>query len=105
MNKSKQFISSVFLSLLAVGLNYVITLLLTPYIVGNIGTEAYGFVSLAKTFANYALIFTTALNTFAARFISIEYFNRNTKKAQQYFNSVFLLMLFLEQCFYLSLEL
>lgn len=89
MNKSKQFISSVFLSLLAVGLNYVITLLLTPYIVGNIGTEAYGFVSLAKTFANYALIFTTALNTFAARFISIEYFNRNAKKAQQYFNSVF----------------
>lgn len=105
MNKTKQFASSVFLSLLAVGLNYIITLLLTPYIVENIGTEAYGFVSLAKTFANYALIFTTALNTFAARFISIEYFDRNIKKAQQYFNSVFLLMYFLGQCFYLSLEL
>ena len=85
-----QFIVSVVASILAVFLNYVITLVLTPYITENIGTEAYGFVSLAKTFANYASIFTVALNGFSARYISIEYHKGDMKDANTYYNSVFI---------------
>ena len=88
--KGKQYIISVFFSVLAVMLNYIIMLLLTPYITENIGTEAFGFVSLAKTFANYASIITVALNSFSARFISVEFHKGNIKKANQYFNSVFI---------------
>ena len=71
-------------------MNYLISLILTPFITENIGTEAYGFVSLAKTFANYASIFTVALNAFSARYISIEYHKGNKKKANVYYNSVFI---------------
>lgn len=86
---SKQFVVTVIFSLMSVAVNYIISLILTPYITENIGTEAYGFVSLAKTFANYASIFTVALNSFSARYISIEYHKGNLKKAKNYYNSVF----------------
>lgn len=87
---SKQFVVSIFFSFFAVALNYLISLVITPFITENIGTEAYGFVSLAKTFANYASIFTIALNSFSARYISIEYHKGNKKKAKIYYNSVFI---------------
>lgn len=87
-NDSTQFLISVFFSVLAVALNYLITLVLTPYITENIGTEAYGFVSLGKAFANYASIITVALNSFASRYISVEYHKGNYDKANKYFNSV-----------------
>lgn len=45
---------------------------------------------MAKTFANYASIFTVALNAFSARYISIEYHKGNKKKANVYYNSVFI---------------
>lgn len=88
-NNSTQFILSVVISVIAVCINYTITLIVTPYITENIGVEAYGFVSLAKTFANYASIFTIALNSFSARYISIEYHKGNIYKANVYFNTVF----------------
>ena len=89
-NASKQFVVTVLFSFFAVALNYIISLVLTPYITENIGTEAYGFVSLAKTFADYASIFTFALNSFSSRYISVEYYKGNKKKANIYFNSVFI---------------
>ena len=87
---SKQFIISVFFSFFAVAVNYLISLIITPFITENIGTEAYGFVSLAKTFSNYASIFTIALNSFSSRYISIEYHKGNKEKANVHYNSVFI---------------
>lgn len=85
-----QFVVSIIFSLLAVALNYIISLILTPYITENLGTEAYGFVSLAKTFSNYASIFTVALNSFSSRYITIEYHRGNLKQANKYFSSIFI---------------
>lgn len=73
----------------AYAVNYGITLVLTPYITDTVGTEAYGFVSLAKQFAQYAVIITTALNTYAARYIGISYHHGDKKEANTYFSSVF----------------
>ena len=52
-------------------LSYLITFFLTPFITESVGTDAYGFVSLAKNTAQYATYITAALNTFASRFISV----------------------------------
>lgn len=73
----------------AVLANYMITFLLTPYITENIGAEAFGFVSLGRTLASYATIITIALNSFAARYISVAYHKGDFKKANQYYTSVF----------------
>lgn len=70
-------------------LSYLITFFLTPFITESVGTDAYGFVSLAKNTAQYATYITAALNTFASRFISVEYHNKDYDKANTYFSSTY----------------
>ena len=69
MNK-KKLILTVGISALAFTINYFISFFLTSYVTENIGIDAYGFVSLAKTFASYAVIATTALNSYSSLFKS-----------------------------------
>jgi O-antigen/teichoic acid export membrane protein len=80
---------SMLITAIAFIVNYGINLVLTPFITENVSTEAYGYVTMAKNFAQYAVLITTALNSFSSRYISIEYHKGNKKKASQYFNSVF----------------
>lgn len=87
--KSGVLIKTMLFTGLAFAVNYAISLVLTPYIIESVGTDAYGFVSLAKNCAQYAMIITTALNSFASRYIAIEYHNNNIAKAKEYFSSVF----------------
>lgn len=88
-NKYLHLIKTIFITGFAFIINYGINLVLTPFITNNVGTEAYGFVSLAKQFAQYATIITTALNSFASRYITIEYHKGDKGKSNEYFNSVF----------------
>ena len=62
---------------------------LTPFITGRLGVEAYGFISMAKDFSYYAAIITSTVNSFAARYIAIDYHAGNIDKANTYFSSVF----------------
>lgn len=87
MNKKKLF-STIVVSGIAFAINYFINFFLTSFVTDNIGTAAYGFVSLSKSFASYALIASTALNSYSSRYITIEYHKENYKKANEYFNSV-----------------
>lgn len=69
-------------------ITYSISFFLSPYIVGILGEEAYGFVSLATNFTNYISLATVALNSLAGRFISVAIFERNYEKANKYYTSV-----------------
>lgn len=101
-------------------LSYLINLILTPYITNTVGTEAYGFVSLAKNCAQYAMIITLALNSFASRYIALEFHKGNIEKSNEYYSSVFwgnlfigtitfgialILILFLEHLFIIPNEI
>ena len=55
-NKYMKLFQTMVVTGLAYMLNYGINLVLVPYITDNVGTEAYGYVSLAKQFAEYAAI-------------------------------------------------
>lgn len=66
-----------------------ITFFLTPFIVKNLGVEAYGFVGLSNNIIDYMQVITIALNSMAGRFITIEYHQGNLQKANRYFSSVF----------------
>lgn len=68
---------------------YAISLVLTPYIVKELGVAAYGFVGLSTQIIGYSSLVTIALNSMAGRFISIEYYKGNIEKANKYFSSVF----------------
>lgn len=93
MNKKRLFFT-IGISGLAFAVNYFISFFLTSFVTENIGVDAYGFVSLSKTFASYAVIATTALNSYASRYIALEYHKNKIKQANVYFNSVFFSNLF-----------
>lgn len=90
-----QYLISVLLVLFAAVVNYGILLVITPYITENLGTEAYGFVTLAKTFANYATVVTVAINAVATRYITVEYHKNNISRANQYYSTLFFADLFM----------
>ena len=89
MKNSKRLIQGLFSSTLATALSFLLTFFLTPYMTKVLGTEAYGFVAIAKNFAGYAMIITTALNSYAARYVALQYHNQKYKEANRYFSSVF----------------
>lgn len=74
-----------------IGINFF----LTPYITENIGTDAYGFVSLANNFVNYASIITLALNSMSSRFISVAIFKNDNEEANKYFTSALVANIFM----------
>jgi len=89
MDKKKltiNLITSVIAFILNIGINFF----LTPYIVGSIGVEAYGFVALGANFIGYVSLVTIALNSMAGRFITIEIHKENWEAANTYFSSVFI---------------
>lgn len=72
---------------LAVVTNYFINFFTTPFIMDNIGMEAYGFVSIARTAINYADIITVALTSFVVRFISIAHHEGRVEESRAYYSS------------------
>lgn len=88
MHDKKKITINMIVSLAVFAINMGINFFLSPYIIKNIGTEAYGFVSLANNFVNYATIITLAINSMANRFITIAIHKKDNKSANRYFNSV-----------------
>ncbi len=89
MNKVKRLLMTILTSGVATILSFLISFILTPYITNKLGVEAYGFVTLAKNFTQYATIITTALNSYASRYITVSYYQNDRKKAQEYISSVY----------------
>lgn len=86
--RSGKMITSVIWNGVASCLNLVLGMIVTPLVTNNIGIEACGYVSLAGNFVSYVTILTTALNSYATRYISIEYHKKNLEESKKYFNSV-----------------
>ena len=88
MNKNNlRIATAIIVSGLGVFISYLINFLLTPYITDNIGIEAYGFVSLAKNFVNYAQIATITITSFVVRYISVSYHERKMQEANEYYST------------------
>lgn len=88
MGNVKRLAISMSATLIAFAVQIGINFYLTPYIVGSLGAEAYGFVPLVNNIIGYASILTAAVNAMAGRFISLELNSGNVRKANVYFNSV-----------------
>ena len=75
-------------SIVSFSVNVGINFFLSPFLVRELGVEAYGFIGLANNFVQYATIITAALNAISGRFISVEYHKGNKDRAEKFFNSV-----------------
>lgn len=88
-SKNVQLAINMVASLTTFAVNFGINFFLTPFIVGSLGVAAYGFVGLSNNIISYTQLVTLALNSMAARFISIKYMQGDITSANKYFSSVF----------------
>ncbi len=85
---SKQITINMFFSVVAFVISLAISFFVTPYITGQFGSEAYGFVKLADDFTRYAALFSVALNSMASRFLILQRERGDLAGAQKYFSSI-----------------
>lgn len=88
-SQGKQISFNMIASVISFAVTIGISLFITPVIVGKLGSEAYGFVTLSNSFVSYAALITVALNSMESRFVSISIYQNDYKKANKYFTSVF----------------
>lgn len=87
--QNKQLAINMSSSILVFALGLCVTFFLTPYIVGKLGTAAYGFIGLSNTIIGYTSIITVAVSSMAGRFISVSYHSGDIQKANIYMSSAF----------------
>ncbi|OUN80296.1 hypothetical protein B5G06_11815 [Flavonifractor sp. An52] len=87
--RQNQILFNMLASVASFAISICISLFITPIIVAKLGSEAYGFVSLANNFVSYATLITVALNSMESRFVSICIYRDDYQGANQYFTSVF----------------
>lgn len=75
--------------------SFGISFFLSPYLIANLGKEAYGFFSLGNQFVSYASIVASALNSMASRFVTIAIHRGDMEKRNKYFSSVIIANIFL----------
>lgn len=61
----------------------------TPYLIRHLGTESFGLVPLATTFATYLSLFTISLTNSLARFLTIAVERGDEEEAGRIFNTSF----------------
>ncbi len=84
----RQFAINTIATIFNIAIQFAVSFFLTSYLVMTVGSTAYGFVVLANTIVSYTLIVSTALNSMSARFIGVEYYNKNIVEATRYYSSV-----------------
>ena len=95
MTEKRQLAINIIANAIYMVINYLITFLLTSFIVAKIGSEAQGFIGLCNNIVNYSTVITIALNSVSGRFIAIESHRGNEKKANEYFSSTFIADIFI----------
>ena len=88
MLKNKQITINVIANLIAFCMSFGINFIIMPYIIEKLGSEAYSFIPIANNMVTFINIFSIALNSMGARYITIELVSNNNENANKYFNSL-----------------
>lgn len=70
-------------------LNLCVAFFLTPFIVGKLGTAAYGYIGLSNNIIGYTGFLTIAVNSMAGRFIAIKDHEKAYGEANGYISTIF----------------
>jgi O-antigen/teichoic acid export membrane protein len=84
----KQFLPNLFSNGAVLGLNILISLWFTPYLIRNLGVEVYGLLPLAFSLTAYLNIISISLNNAAGRFLAIDLKKKDVFSANRIFNTI-----------------
>ncbi|MDP4120000.1 MAG: hypothetical protein Q8876_02970 [Bacillota bacterium] len=87
--KNKDIIFNLIGNIIVYLLALIVSFVLSPYIVKEMGVATFGFIALANNFVGYFTLITVSITSMAGRFVSLEVFQKNNEKANVFFNSVF----------------
>lgn len=88
--KKRQTLINLIANIISFSSSFLLSFVLTPFLIDHLGKEAYGFYPISNNFVGYMSILSAALNSMAARYISIEVYKKNLQEVKSYFSSVFL---------------
>ena len=88
MNNKNLFINMIS-NIISFGVAFGISFFLSPYLIGTVGADAYGFYPLANNFVTYAQLLVIALNSMAIRYITIKMVEGNKEEVNIYYSSIF----------------
>lgn len=74
-------------SLITFLLTVLISLWMTPFIIEHLGPEAYGFIPLTQNFISALSVFTVALSSIIARYLTVSIHQGDYIKAKGYYNT------------------
>ncbi|MCH1624884.1 MATE family efflux transporter [Fredinandcohnia quinoae] len=84
-----QLFSNLTSVLVSLFFSMIIAFWMTPFIVSNLGPEAYGFIPLIQNIIQSFSILTVALSSMVGRFIAVAVKQGNYQDAQKYINTYF----------------
>ena len=99
MGDNKQLARNMIFNTLSFGMNFAISFFLAPYLVKEVGREAYGFIPLIGNMIGYTSVITTAIGSMAGRFITMKIYQNDHEGASTYYNSVLVANLVLSAFF------
>jgi membrane protein EpsK len=85
----RQFLPNLLSNGTVLGLNILISLWFTPYLIRRLGVAVYGLLPLAFTMSNYLNVITLSLNNAAGRFLAIDLKKKDNLSANRTFNTNF----------------
>lgn len=97
-SKTNELILNMGSAFIGFAVSAAISFFIVPIARERVGEGAYGFLSLANNFVQYANILTIALNSMASRFITIKVCTGDYKRANEYYNSVIIANIFIAVC-------
>ena len=86
---SRQFVVNVLSNIGVVGLNIVVGLWFTPYLIAHLGVALYGIVVLANSVTNYMSVVNAAIGNVTGRYLTIEIQQGQIEAANRTFNTAF----------------
>ena len=87
--KKKQLILNIGANFISIFVSLVISFFVAPYIVENLGKEAYAFVPISNNFVLYMSILTLALTSMAGRFVTLRIHKDDLNGANRYYSTSF----------------
>lgn len=93
-----QTATNVSAAILSFGIGLLIRFIATPYIVSQLGPEAYGFVGVSANILGIVALATVVVNSLANRFIAVEYQSGRIDDAKSYYSSLVITNVVLSAC-------
>ena len=108
MKSSEKMTITIIANLLSIAVSVFVSFFITQYFVEFVGKEAYSYYPIATNFSTYFSISFVITSNVSSRLVIVNYLNKNTQEAKEYYSTTFLscviisVFIFLVEMFFYS---